>query len=156
MAGGALGAAGALVLLGFGRHASLAVMGAGLALNGLGGGLAIPAVTGAVMGVAPAALAGIASAAFNAGRQVGGVLGVAVLGGLATAGGHAQPAGMHRALVLAALALGAAAALGLGLVGVRSPAVARDAALSGEWTADDPEARAPRASARSTARRPVA
>src|SRR5207302_963323 len=82
--------------------------------------VAFPAVAGGVMGAAPQALAGIASAAFTAGRQVGGVLGVAVLGGIATAGGHAQVGGMRRALVIAALALAAAAALSPRLAEVRS------------------------------------
>ena len=105
---------------------------AGLTLNGLGAGLAIPAVTAGVMGAAPPALAGIASAALNAGRQVGGVLGVAVLGGLATAGGHPEAAGMHRAFALAALALAGAAALGaLALRAPRTVSAARPA-LAGD------------------------
>src|SRR3954451_13801938 len=104
---------------------------AGPTLNGLGAGLAIPAVTAAVMGAAPPSLAGIASAALNAGRQVGGVVGVAVLGGLATAGGHAEVAGMHRAFAFAAFALVGAAALGLSL---RAPVAAPVAqpALAGD------------------------
>jgi hypothetical protein len=58
---------------------------------------------------------------------------VAVLGGLATAGGHAQVAGMHTAFVLAALALAGAAALGLGL-GLRAPATvpAAQPAIAGD------------------------
>jgi DHA2 family methylenomycin A resistance protein-like MFS transporter len=94
----------------------------GLALNGLGGGLAIPAVTAAVMGSAPAALAGVASATLNAGRQVGGVLGVAVLGGIAAGGGSVQVAGMHDAVLVAALALAGASVLSLGL---RAPRTVR-------------------------------
>ena len=87
----------------------------GLALNGIGGGLAIPAVTSAVMGSAPTALAGIASATLNAGRQVGGVLGVAVLGGLAAGGGSVEAGAMHEAVVIAALGLAVASALSYAL-----------------------------------------
>lgn len=124
LAGGMIGAGGAITLLAVGRHGSLAIMGVGMVLNGIGGGLAIPAVTGSVMGAAPQALAGIASAAFTAGRQVGGVFGVAVLGGIATADGHVALSGMRWALVIAALALAAAAALSQSLVDVRSDVAA--------------------------------
>jgi DHA2 family methylenomycin A resistance protein-like MFS transporter len=131
VAGAALASVAGVVLLGVDGNSGYGVMLAGLTLNGLGAGLAIPAVTAAVMGAAPPALAGIASAALNAGRQVGGVVGVAVLGGLATAGGHAQVAGMHRAFAVAALALAGAAVLGLGL---RAPATvpAAQPALAGD------------------------
>ena len=104
-AGAALGAAGAFVLLGVDGDSSYGVLMAGLVLSGLGGGLAIPAVTAGVMGSAPTSLAGIASAALNAGRQTGGVLGVAVLGGLATGAAGVDAAGMHVALVVAGIAL---------------------------------------------------
>jgi len=63
------------------------------------------------MGAAPQALAGIASATLNAGRQIGGVLGVAVLGGLATGAGGVEVGAMHEAVVLAALGLAIASAL---------------------------------------------
>ena len=100
----------------------------GLALNGIGGGLAIPAVTSAVMGSAPTALAGIASATLNAGRQVGGVLGVAVLGGLAAGGGRVEAGAMHEAVVIAALGLAVASALCLR---ARAAARPRSAAQAG-------------------------
>ena len=103
--GAALGITGTLVLLGVDENSPYSIMLLGLAINGLGGGLAVPAVTAGAMGSAPQALAGIASATVNAGRQVGGVLGVAVLGGLATAGGSVEVDGIHQALVLAALGL---------------------------------------------------
>jgi len=113
--GAAVASVGALLLLGIDEHSPYALMVVGLALNGAGGGLAIPAVTAGVMGAAPVALAGIASAALNAGRQVGGVLGVAVLGGLATTGDGVGIAEMHEALMLAAAGLAIAAALALAL-----------------------------------------
>ena len=132
-AGAGLAVAAALILLGVDAHSSYGVLVAGLALNGAGGGLAIPAVTAGVMGSAPTALAGIASAALNAGRQTGGVLGVAVLGGVATAGDHVTATGMHRAALLAGLGLAIASVLSLRLgeprgavAGAREPALATD------------------------------
>ena len=109
--GAAIAVVGSLILLGVDAQSPYGVLMAALALNGIGGGFAIPAVTGAVMGSAPTALAGIASASLNAGRQVGGVLGVAVLGGIATVGGGVEAGAMHDAVLLAALGLAAASAL---------------------------------------------
>jgi len=113
--GAAIAVAGSLSLLAVDGSSSYPVLVVGLALNGIGGGLAIPAVTSAVMGSAPAALAGIASATLNAGRQVGGVLGVAVLGGLAAGGGRVEAGAMHEAVVIAALGLAVASALAYAL-----------------------------------------
>ncbi|MDX6580982.1 MAG: transporter, family, methylenomycin resistance protein [Solirubrobacterales bacterium] len=75
---------------------------------GVGGGLAIPPLTAALLEALPPERAGLTSGVFNAARQFGGGLGVALFGGL-IAGGFV--AGMH-----VALALGAAGVLvGLGL-----------------------------------------
>jgi hypothetical protein len=52
-------------------------------LLGLGMGLAMPAVGAIAMATVPADQSGIASGVINAGRQVGGSLGIAVLGTLA-------------------------------------------------------------------------
>jgi MFS transporter, DHA2 family, methylenomycin A resistance protein len=109
--GAGIAVIGSLALLAVDGSSSYPVLMVGLALNGIGGGLAIPAVTSAVMGSAPTALAGIASATLNAGRQVGGVLGVAVLGGLATGAGGVEIGAMHAAVVIAALGLAVASAL---------------------------------------------
>ena len=79
------------------------VMGAGLALTGAGGAFIIPAVTATVMGAAPRRLAGVASAGLNAGRQVGGAIGVALLGTIAASGGSV--AGLHAAVIVAAVSL---------------------------------------------------
>jgi DHA2 family methylenomycin A resistance protein-like MFS transporter len=129
--GAALGAVGAFVLMGVDVHSSYSVLMVGLALGGMGGGFAVPAVTAGVMGSAPTALAGIASATLNAGRQVGGVLGVALLGGLATASGHVDTSAMHTALLIAGMALAAASALAFTLPAPdRAPA--RDLAFATE------------------------
>jgi MFS transporter, DHA2 family, methylenomycin A resistance protein len=128
--GAGIAVVGSLILLGVDTGSPYGVLMAALALNGIGGGFAIPAVTATVMSAAPTNLAGVASASLNAGRQVGGVLGVAVLGGMATAAGHVDIGAMHNAAALAALGLAAASALSLAL---RPPRVraARDAVLAG-------------------------
>src|SRR4051794_39556227 len=56
--GAALASVAALLLLGVDAHSPYELMVVGLALNGLGGGLAIPAVTAGVMGAAPVGLGG--------------------------------------------------------------------------------------------------
>jgi DHA2 family methylenomycin A resistance protein-like MFS transporter len=128
--GAGIAVIGSLLLLGVDGDSSYGVLFAGLALNGVGGGFAIPAVTATVMSAAPISLAGIASASLNAGRQVGGVLGVAVLGGMATASGHVQAAAMHDAVLLAALALLAASVLSFALRPL-GPRAAGEAVLAG-------------------------
>jgi len=125
--GAGIAVAGSLALLAVDGSSAYPVLLVGLALNGIGGGLAIPAVTSAVMGSAPQALAGIASATLNAGRQVGGVLGVAVLGGLAAGGGQVEAGAMHEAVVIAAVGLAAASALAYVLGPPRTAVAARPA-----------------------------
>jgi MFS transporter, DHA2 family, methylenomycin A resistance protein len=79
----------------------------------LGGGLALvlPAMTDAALSHAPRSQSGIASGMLNVSRQVGGVIGVAILGALV---GNQQAflSGMHLAFVIAGgvllLALGTA------------------------------------------------
>jgi DHA2 family methylenomycin A resistance protein-like MFS transporter len=109
-AGGAIAAAGSLVLLTTGADTPYGLMVVGLVLFGAGAGTAIPALTSAVVSTVPAAQVGVASAALNASRQMGGVLGVAVLGGLVTGGRFLE--GMHVALAVCAAALIAVALLG--------------------------------------------
>jgi MFS transporter, DHA2 family, methylenomycin A resistance protein len=128
--GAAVAVVGSLSLLAVDASSSYPVLLVGLVLNGIGGGLAIPAVTSAVMGSAPAALAGVASATLNAGRQVGGVLGVAVLGGLAAGGGRVEAGAMHEAVVIAALGLAVASALAYALGPPRAAAVAAKPAFA--------------------------
>jgi MFS transporter, DHA2 family, methylenomycin A resistance protein len=70
-----------------------------LAATGFGISFTMPAMTAAVIASAPGARSGIASAALNASRQVGGVLGVAMLGALVS--GTDFIAGMHVALAVA-------------------------------------------------------
>ncbi|RBH57596.1 MULTISPECIES: MFS transporter [Pseudomonas] len=69
-------------------------------LAGSGIALVIPTITQAVLTAVPANRAGVASGLLNAARQVGGVMGVALFGGLVR---HSQPAlfmlGMEQALI---------------------------------------------------------
>ena len=55
-----------------------------MVLLGAGAGLALPTASGSVMGAVPRANAGVASAANTTANQVGGALGVAVVGSLLT------------------------------------------------------------------------
>ena len=117
---------GSLVLLGMDETSPYLVMGAGLALTGLGGAFIIPAVTATVMGAAPRRLAGVASAGLNAGRQVGGAIGVALLGTIAA--GSAPVTGLHLAVIVAALSLVVVALLARALPRARELSVAPAAA----------------------------
>jgi DHA2 family multidrug resistance protein-like MFS transporter len=54
----------------------------GMVFLGAGAGLAIPTVTGSVIGSVPASDSGVASAANTTAIQLGGALGVAVVGSL--------------------------------------------------------------------------
>jgi len=75
---------------------------------GIGAGLPVPPLTAALLEALPPERAGLASGVFNAARQFGGGLGVAVFGGLIAPG---FVDGMHQALVLGAVAVLASAAL---------------------------------------------
>jgi MFS transporter, DHA2 family, methylenomycin A resistance protein len=96
------------------------------ALVGLGAGLALTPMTATAVGAVRPERAGMASAVHNSMRQIGQVLGVAVLGALVYAGlGGSVPAGrrldaagerayvdgLHHAMLVSGLALLAAAAL---------------------------------------------
>jgi EmrB/QacA subfamily drug resistance transporter len=72
-------AAGIVSISLLGRHASLADLMPGFALIGVGGGLTIP-LTSTILGVLPVDRAGVASAVFNASREMAGLLGITVIG----------------------------------------------------------------------------
>jgi MFS transporter, DHA2 family, methylenomycin A resistance protein len=69
---------------------------------GLGAGLAVPALTAALLESVDAERAGLAAGLLNAGRQLGGALGVALFGSLA---GGAVVTGLHRGALVAAAVL---------------------------------------------------
>ncbi len=66
-----------------GADASLLSLMPSFALIGIGGGLTIP-LTATVLGVMPTGQAGVASAVFNASREVAGLLGITVIGAVLT------------------------------------------------------------------------
>lgn len=63
-----------------------------LAAAGFGMSFTMPAATTAVVESAPADRAGIASGSINAARQLGGVIGVAILGALVASAPRSSPA----------------------------------------------------------------
>jgi EmrB/QacA subfamily drug resistance transporter len=102
---------GSTALLGTG--ASFLSLMPSFAVIGIGGGLTIP-LTATVLGVMPTSQAGVASAVFNASREVAGLLGITVIGAVLTsrqasalAAGHtptdAYLAGYHTGLIVAAV-----------------------------------------------------
>jgi EmrB/QacA subfamily drug resistance transporter len=98
-----------------GAHESFWVILPGLLIGGLGMGATMTPVTAAAMSAVPVDKAGVGSAVLNSGRQVGGSLGIAVMGAIvaAGAGGVRTPeaflGGFHDALrVAAALAFAGA------------------------------------------------
>ena len=76
-------AAGVAVQAAFVDGTSYLPTGAGLALFGLGAGIAMPAATDLIMSTLPPARAGVGSAVNDTVREVGGALGVAVIGSVA-------------------------------------------------------------------------
>ena len=66
-----------------GRDASFLSLMPSFALIGIGGGLTMP-LTATVLGVMPTGQAGVASAVFNASREVAGLLGITVIGAVLT------------------------------------------------------------------------
>jgi DHA2 family methylenomycin A resistance protein-like MFS transporter len=115
LAGGACGALGALALTTLGPDTPLAFLVATLTCFGAAAGLIVPAITTAVFDGVPPAKLGVASSALNAGRQTGAVLGVALLGGLASDGDFVS--GLPLAMALCALVFVAIAAIGLSMAG---------------------------------------
>ena len=122
VAGMLITAAGVLGLrAGIGEHAAWPALLPGLAVTGVGVGLANPLVTFAHLGVLPPAQGGLASALNNTARQIGLAIGIAVLGALLEARlrdggahGRAFAAGLDELLLIAAgLSLAGAVAAGV-------------------------------------------
>lgn len=86
------------------------VLGVAMALQGLWSGLALPPTASLAVASPPADLSGTGSGVFNASRQLGGVLGVAVLG--TTAGSFGSiVTGMHVSMVITAVGVAVIALL---------------------------------------------
>lgn len=129
-AGLALATAGLAGLAVAGPAAAYGLLVAPLIATGLGMSLTMPAATALAIGVAPAGRAGTAGALLNAARQVGGLLGVAVLGAVVAAAGFGT--GLRAAL------LAGAAAFAAGLVLSLSPSSARTVARPGRRAPTSP------------------
>jgi MFS transporter, DHA2 family, methylenomycin A resistance protein len=96
----AAGGVGLLALVLVGPKTAYPAIAAMLGTVGFGMSFTMPAMTAAVVEEAPHERAGIAAAVLNASRQVGGVLGVALLGAFVSRHSSFVP-GMHVALVIA-------------------------------------------------------
>ena len=83
---------------------------AALGLMGAGAGLMTPALTAAVVMESPRAQVGVATAAFTASRQTGGLLGVAILGAMVSSGDFVE--GFHASLLVSGAALAVCALAG--------------------------------------------
>ncbi len=121
-----VGAGGLLSLLVVGPHTGVWVVATLMVPVGLGGALAVPALTAMLLDAVPADRAGTAGAVLNTARQVGGAIAVAVFGAL-LAGADSFLAGMRWSVLLAAAGLLATAAATLTLPsagGVGAPAAA--------------------------------
>jgi DHA2 family methylenomycin A resistance protein-like MFS transporter len=115
-------ASGLAALVTMGPATRYAAMVLPLIAVGGGWGLVVPPLNTALVGSVPAHRVGIAAGVFNAARQVGGVVGVALFGSLIAQGSFV--AGMRLALGSAAVALVAACAIALGFVDRRLEAEA--------------------------------
>jgi DHA2 family methylenomycin A resistance protein-like MFS transporter len=91
----------ALTLLFVGSKTDNTVILIGFALFGVGGGFSMPAITAAVLASVPKEQSGIASAVLNTARQVGSVVGVALVGVMVNR--NLFVAGMHFALAVIAM-----------------------------------------------------
>jgi DHA2 family methylenomycin A resistance protein-like MFS transporter len=125
----ATGAVGLAALAATVGQASYVLLALPLALLGFGMAFVMPATTTAVVESAPATQAGVASGVINTARQVGSVIGIALLGSVAASGGG----------LAVALAIGAAAfALGLVVVVALEPVRHRATSASGSGVAFAP------------------
>jgi DHA2 family methylenomycin A resistance protein-like MFS transporter len=109
------------------------IMAIPLLIAASGTALSVPAMTAAVLGAADRKRSGIAAGAFNAARQIGGMIGVSVVGALAAAGGAELGANISLAFILAGSASLAASLLSL--IGIREPSRALSATELAEESA---------------------
>jgi len=109
--GAVIGAAGYLLLLRLDAASSWWTMLPAFLLIPAGMGLAVPAMTTAVLASVERQWSGTASAVLNAARQSGGAIGVAVFGALLGSGAQAMVAGLGHAALASAILLLLAGAL---------------------------------------------
>ncbi|MEU5088943.1 MFS transporter [Streptomyces sp. NPDC021356] len=104
VAGQLVGTAGLLALLTVGAHTGVWSVAALMVPVGLGGALAVPALTALLLDAVPGDRAGTASAVLNTGRQAGGAIAVAAFGALLS-GADTFLTGMRWSMSLAAAGL---------------------------------------------------
>jgi DHA2 family methylenomycin A resistance protein-like MFS transporter len=109
--GALLCAAGFALLLRLDAQSAYAVMLVPFMAIPAGLGLAVPAMTNAMLSSVEKSWSGTASAVLNSARQAGGALGVAVFGALVAGGNEYIVSGLHVAAVFSAALLTAAAAI---------------------------------------------
>lgn len=109
-----IGGVGLLGWLLAGRNTNYWALVAPMMLAGFGTGFTMPAATSAIMEAAPSELGGAASAVFNAARQTGSAIGVALVGTLVAGGGLV--AGLHANVIVGALGFLVAAALTMAII----------------------------------------
>ena len=127
-AGHLVGAAGALALALAGPDAAVAILAPALLVLGLGVGTTTPAMSVAILGAVERGHSGLAAGVLNAARQMGGVIGVAVLGALV--GSPPSVAGVSLGSFVGASALALAGALAIAAFrddGAEQPSSARPA-----------------------------
>lgn len=112
-AGLAIGGTGLLSWLLAGPATSYPLLIAPMVLSGFGIGFAMPATTMAIMDAAPARRGGVASAVFNAARQTGSAVGVALVGTMAASG---LLTGVHASAVAGGAAFGLSVVLTLAAI----------------------------------------
>ena len=130
MIGAAIGAAGFALLLRLGASTTYPTMLLPFLLIPTGIGLAVPAMTTAVLAAVDKKWSGTASALLNTARQAGGAIGVAVFGALVGGGRDTIVGGLHAASAASAALLLVAAALAWKSIATRetsNEAVARAA-----------------------------
>ncbi len=116
VAGQLFAALGSGLLAFAGPHSAYGFLAWGLVALGAGMALTMPSMTAAVVQSAPGDLAGVASGVLNTARQVGGAIGVALLGSL-VAGPAALIPGLHLGLGIVAGAFAAGAVVASRYVG---------------------------------------
>jgi MFS transporter, DHA2 family, methylenomycin A resistance protein len=119
--GGLIGAVGYALLLRLGSQSTFFDMVPGFVLIPAGMGLAVPAMTAAILSSVDRARSGAASAVLNAARQVGGAIGVAVFGGFSGVRAEQIASGLKLAALTAATLFIIATVIALSVRGEREP-----------------------------------
>jgi MFS transporter, DHA2 family, methylenomycin A resistance protein len=118
VAGLAVAAVGFVLLSAVGAGTPWFGMLPGLITLPAGIGIAVPAMTSALLGSVPRSRSGVASGVLNTVRQAGGAMGVALFGSFFATGGAS---GMSRSFWLAAVLIGGASLLALYGIAARGP-----------------------------------